>query len=219
MTRFISYQRVSTREQGKSGLGLEAQLETIGRFIAGAGGDLIDTFVDVQSGADETRPQLQAAIDLAQATGATLIAAKQDRLTRDPLHWFTMQKLGIKIITCDNPTGAKMLAGIQAMFGENERELISMRTKAALAAKKARGEHLGSRDMGKVQAAAAAQRSRQAQERASLIYPIIEHIRSLGVTTLRGIARELEQRKNCETARGGRWTATQVSQVLARCEA
>ena len=219
MTLFISYERVSTREQGKSGLGLDAQMDVISRFIAGAGGDLVEAFIDVQSGADETRPQLKAAIEMAQATGASLIVSKQDRLTRDAGHWFAMQKLGIEIVCCDNPTGAELLSGVNAVLGQHERRLISERTKAALAAKKARGEHLGSRNIHKVAAASAVVRSQQAQERANLIYPIIEHIRSLGVTTLRGIARELEQRKGTDTARGGKWTATQVSQVLARCEA
>jgi|TARA_Y100000034_G_scaffold4005_2_gene4753 DNA invertase Pin-like site-specific DNA recombinase len=219
MTLFISYQRVSTREQGKSGLGLDAQMDVISRFIAGAGGDLVEAFIDVQSGADESRPQLQAAIAFAQANQVAIIVSKQDRLTRDAGHWFAMQKLGIEIVCCDNPTGAELLSGVNAVLGQHERRLISERTKAALAAKKARGEHLGSRDIRKVAAASAAVRSRQAQERAEIIYPIIEHLRQLGITTLRGIARELEQRKNCETARGGRWTATQVSQVIARCEA
>ena len=219
MTSFIAYQRVSTREQGKSGLGLEAQAAAIGAYLLNTGGDLVETFTDIESGSHDDRTQLNLALEECQATGATLIAAKQDRITRNAGYWFIIKKLGIDIVCCDNPTGAELLSGVNAVLGQHERWLISERTKAALAAKKARGEHLGSRDIRKVAAASAAVRSRQAQERAEIIYPIIEHLRQLGITTLRGIARELEQRKNCETARGGRWTATQVSQVIARCEA
>ena len=219
MTGFIAYQRVSTREQGKSGLGLEAQAAAIGRFIEGAGGDLVETFTDIESGAHDDRPQLLAAIARCKAEGLTLIASKQDRLTRDAAHAFQLKKMGIEIVCADRPGGDDLMYGIDAVLGQRERTTISERTIAALAAAKARGVILGSRNIKKVSRAAAVARTAKAQRQAKKVYPIIEHIRSLGITTLRGIASELSQRKGADTARGGAWSAQQVSNVIARCEA
>ena len=218
MTRFIAYQRVSTREQGKSGLGLEAQAETIRRHIELAGGDLVETFTDIESGAHDDRPQLLAAIARCKAEELSLIVAKGCRLTRDAAFAFFLRKVGIEIVICDQ-SGSTLEYGMRAVFDQEVRESISERTIAALAAAKARGVILGSRDIKKVSRAAAVARTAKAQCQAEKVYPIIEHIRSLGITTLRGIASELSQRKGADTARGGAWSAQQVSNVIARCEA
>jgi len=217
--QYVAYLRVSTQEQGKSGLGLEAQAETIRRHIELAGGNLFQTFTDIESGGNDDRDQLTRAISRCKTEGLTLIVTKLDRLTRDAAYALELRKNGLKLVICDQPDGGELLYGINAVLGQHERSMISERTIAALAAAKARGVILGSRNIKKVSRAAAVARTAKAQRQAKKVYPIIEHIRSLGITTLRGIASELSQRKGADTARGGAWSAQQVSNVIARCEA
>lgn len=141
--KFISYMRVSTLKQGKSGLGLEAQREAVSQYLNGGDWELVQEFVEVESGRKNNRPELEKAIRLCQAVGAMLVVAKFDRLSRDAHFLLGLQKAGIKFVAADNPQANELTVGILALVAQNEAEAISTRTKAALAAAKARGQQLG----------------------------------------------------------------------------
>jgi DNA invertase Pin-like site-specific DNA recombinase len=137
--KYVSYIRVSAKKQGASGLGLEAQRETINSFINGGQWDLLKEFQEVESGKNNDRPELQKALTHCQLTGATLLVAKLDRLSRD-VHFITsLEKAGVEFTVCDFPFANKFTMNIFAALAQYERELISQRTTVALQAKKARG--------------------------------------------------------------------------------
>lgn len=136
---YIAYFRVSTAGQGASGLGLDAQREAVKAYAP----DIIEEFVEVESGKVDNRPQLLAAIAQCQATGATLLIAKLDRLSRDAAFLFTLRKSGVQILAADMPGAGMLEFGVRAIFAQHEREQISQRTKAALQAAKANGKVLG----------------------------------------------------------------------------
>ncbi len=145
-TKFVAYYRVSTDKQGKSGLGLEAQEAAVVAFIASKGEDarLLASFVEIESGKrSDNRPQLKLAMEQARLTGATLLIAKMDRLSRDAHFLLGLQKAGVKFVAADMPEANELVVGIMAMIAQAERQMISARTKAALAAAKARGVKLG----------------------------------------------------------------------------
>jgi len=220
MTRFIAYTRVSTQEQGKSGLGLAAQAEAISRFIAFDDFNLIETYTDIASGKDSNRPQLLAAIARCRKEKATLIVAKLDRLTRIAAFALGLVDQGLPVVVCDCPTAGSLEYGFRALIAEEEGRKISERTKAALQAAKARGQVLGNPNVADISKLGVRVNVEKAERHARHNYEIITIIREkLGVTSLRGIARELENRKDAVTSRGGVWSAQQVSNVLARCEA
>lgn len=221
--KFISYCRVSTAKQGNSGLGLEAQRETIRQYLNGGDWQLIGEFVEVESGKNNDRPELAKALKDCQLTGATLLVAKLDRLSRD-IHFITsLEKAGIEFIVCDFPTANRFTIHIFAALAQYERELISQRTKAALAAKKARGAVLGSpenlteenRDKGRMQGRAAIQD--RADRFARMVAPKILEYQDQGIESLRGIASRLNQ-DHVLTARGkaGTWTPTAVKNLVDR---
>lgn len=137
--RFVSYLRVSTARQGASGLGLEAQREAVSRHIAAAGPEAVHLaeFVEVESGKRADRPELRAAIEEAQLTGAVLVIAKLDRLSRDAHFLLGLQKAGVEFIACDIPQANRLTVGVLAVVAQHEREMIGERTRAALAAKRA----------------------------------------------------------------------------------
>jgi DNA invertase Pin-like site-specific DNA recombinase len=141
--KFVSYVRVSTAEQGQSGLGLEAQTQAVNEYVSRVSCDLIAQFVEVESGSRNDRPQLKAAIDLCKKQKATLIIAKLDRLARNVAFISTLMESGISFLAADNPHANKLMLHILAAFAEHERDQIRARTKAALAAAKARGVELG----------------------------------------------------------------------------
>lgn len=143
MKKFCVYIRVSTRQQGDSHLGLEAQLSTCQNYINSVDGELTEVFQDVQSGKCRTRPGLWKAIDYCKETGATLVFAKLDRLARDVEFTFHVINTGIDVYFCDMPVCNTMILGVISALAQYERELISSRTKAALQEKKRRGEKLG----------------------------------------------------------------------------
>lgn len=142
-TNFVAYYRVSTASQGRSGLGLEAQQDSVSRFVASSRGSVIASFTDIESGKRDNRPQLALAIALAKSVGATLLVAKLDRLSRSVGFIFQLRDCGTNFICADMPEFTTLTLAIFAGMAMNERELISSRTKAALAAKKARGFTLG----------------------------------------------------------------------------
>ena len=141
--RFISLLRVSTDKQGISGLGLEAQRDHVDRYIEGVAGELIQEFVEVASGRKTDRTVLDQAIELCQVYNATLILKSFDRLSRDAHFLLGLQKSGIRLLASDTPQANELTEGILALVAQQEAQAISSRTKAALAAAKARGVKLG----------------------------------------------------------------------------
>ena len=142
MIKYTAYYRVSTLSQGKSGLGLEAQKEAVRRFT-NCDNCVIDEFIEVASGKDDTRTELTKAIAKAKETGTKLLIAKLDRLSRNAAFIFTLRDTQVDFVCCDMPDANTLTIGIFATLAQHERELISSRTKAALQAKKDRGDKLG----------------------------------------------------------------------------
>jgi DNA invertase Pin-like site-specific DNA recombinase len=215
--RFVSYRRVSTEDQGVSGLGLEAQQSTIDAYVKAQGGVYVGEFVEVASGSDDERPELAKARDAASKHKAILICAKLDRLSRDLAYIATFLK-GVKgkapeFVACDNPHANKTTLQMTGLFAEFERERISVRTREALAALKARGVKLGGTNLEGARASSLAKRQATANDGKAKVMRSIESIQSAGITTLKGIAAELNAR-GIATPRGGEWSATQVSRVL-----
>ena len=140
--RYIPYYRVSTVRQGQSGLGLEAQRAAVHAFVPQPG-QLLEEFVEVESGRKNQRPQLLAAIAAARQHHATLLIAKLDRLSRNASFILALRDSGVDFVCCDMPDANTLTVGIFALIAQHEREMISQRTKDALAAKKARGAVLG----------------------------------------------------------------------------
>jgi DNA invertase Pin-like site-specific DNA recombinase len=215
--RFVSYLRVSTDRQGKSGLGVEAQRAAVLAFLNGGAWTLLHEFVEVESGkTDDHRPELHKALEHCKLTGATLIVAKLDRLSRDAAFLLNLSKSGVDVRACDIPEANTMMFGIMAVFAQHERELISKRTKDALAASKARGTKLGGWRGGPVPDSAKATEARQkaADGFAASVAPMIRELRRTGCS-LAKIAATLTER-GIRTARNGRWSAASVSNVLKR---
>jgi DNA invertase Pin-like site-specific DNA recombinase len=220
--KFVGYIRVSTDKQGKSGLGIEAQRKAIADFLNGGYWELIAEFMEVESGKHDDRRELQKAFKHCQMTGATLVIAKLDRLSRDSHFIGSVMKSGIEFIVCDMPAANKFTIHILAAVAEHEREMISQRTKAALQAAKARGKTLGSPSNLNQEAAAKGRvigvkaRQSKADEFAATISPIIQDLVSQGMS-LNRMANELNKR-NILTARGksGSWTPTAVKNAIAR---
>src|SRR5215213_6425076 len=140
---FVSYLRVSTDRQGRSGLGLEAQRKAVDDFLNGGQWELIAEFVEVESGKRDDRPKLAEALALCRLHSAILVIAKLDRLSRDAAFLLGLQKAGVRFVAADMPEANELVVGILAVVAQAERKMISARTKAALAAAKARGVRLG----------------------------------------------------------------------------
>ncbi|EKN00827.1 recombinase family protein [Acidocella sp. MX-AZ02] len=220
---FISYFRVSTEKQGRSGLGLEAQQEAVAAYLAAHPGRVIASFVEVESGKRNDRPELAKALAACKLKGATLIVAKLDRLARNARFLLSVvEGTGDGgVVFCDMPQippgpVGKFLVTQMAAVGELEAGLISARTKAALVAAKARGKVLGGYRGGpKADTALAAEaRSRQADDFAARVRPLVDDLRGRGMS-LRQIAERLGA-EGVETARGGAWTADAVRRVMLR---
>jgi DNA invertase Pin-like site-specific DNA recombinase len=220
--RFVSYLRVSTDKQGRSGLGLEAQREAVNAFLNGGNWKLDAEVIEIESGKNNDRPQLAAALRQCTLTGATLVVAKLDRLSRDQAFLMSVYEgTGAGgVVFCDLPSvpaGAvgRFLVQTMASVAELERGLISQRTKAALQAAKARGVRLGGfRGFVPNATAGAAGNVKAATAFAEQVGPVIEELRQRGLS-LRAVAEELAAR-GIKTPRGGVWTATSVRSVLGR---
>lgn len=221
---FVAYLRVSTDRQGRSGLGLEAQQAAIRAFLRPLDRLLEPPFVEVESGRRMDRPQLRAALARCREAGATLLIAKLDRLARD-VHFISgLMKEGVPFIAADMPDTDPFMLHVRAAVAEEEARMISRRTKAALAAAKARGVRLGgdrghrpaaAPDAREGSAAAAEARSRKAARDAMRLLPAIEAAREAGAVTLQAIAAHLAK-EGVPTPGGGAWTATTVRRVLLR---
>jgi DNA invertase Pin-like site-specific DNA recombinase len=221
----VLYYRVSTASQGRSGLGLDAQRNAVEKFCRTRGCEVLAEFTEVESVKRDDRPELAKAMHHAKVTGATLVIAKLDRLSRNAAFLLQLQESGVRFIAADMPEACNLTVGILALVAQQEREAISSRTKAALAAAKARGKRLGNpngadplRRAAKGNTAAVGALKEAADRHAANLRPIVDNLRGRGVTSLPAIATALNEMR-METPRGGRWHPSSVKNLLARLEA
>ena len=219
---FVSYLRVSTQKQGQSGLGLEAQRKAVEDYLNGGDWNLIEEVVEVESGKKNKRPKLNEAIELCKASGATLVVAKIDRLTRDAAFLLNLKDAGIDFIAADMPEANRLTIGIMALVAEQEREAISKRTKEALAAAKVRGVQLGAyRDGNFVGRAGTSQDAKNASEARTALYrrrataklPMIKKVDPDDSLSLRGIAQKLNDMGVPTISGKGSWSANSVRRL------
>lgn len=241
MGKAVAYYRVSTEGQGRSGLGLDAQRHAVLRLCEAKGWQVIKPFKEVESGKRNDRPELEAALAHCRQTGAKLVVAKLDRLSRNAAFTLQLRDSGVDFICADNPDVNRLTIGILALVAEQEREAISQRTKDALAAAKARataegvgikadgtpwkaGARLGNpngaaafRRAAKGNAASREAATANADAFAEGLRGVIADIRSAGVTSMQRIADELN-RRHMRTPRNGQWSAGNVHRLLARLD-
>ncbi|WP_369695447.1 recombinase family protein [Jiella marina] len=177
----------------------------------------------MESGRKNDRPKLAEAMRLARLHNATLVIAKLDRLSRDAHFLLGLEKAGVDFVAADMPTANRLTVGIMAMVADEERRMISRRTKDALATAKARGVKLGgdrsnlAAESTKGRAVSIARRQEKAMQHAADLTPVIEDIRSEGISSMSAIAKALNER-SFKTARGGQWQAVQVQRVLEKMQ-
>ena len=217
--KFVSYLRVSTQRQGKSGLGLEAQREAVAAYLNGGHWTLVSEIVEVESGKRSDRPELAKALSLCRLHRATLLVAKLDRLARNVAFISALMEAGVRFVAVDLPQANELTVHIMASMAEYEAKAISQRTKAALAAAKARGKALGGLrwDITAVSArgrklALQTRRENAAKYRADIL-PVIQDKQAKGAATLRQIADALNA-DGTPAPRGGEWSAVQVQRIL-----
>ncbi|MEQ8585602.1 MAG: recombinase family protein [Thalassobaculaceae bacterium] len=207
----MAYFRVSTDRQGQSGLGLEAQREAVERFVSADGGDLIETFTEVESGKRKGRPELSAAIAMCRRRKATLVIAKLDRLARNVHFVSGLMESGVDFVATDNPHANRLMVHMLAAFAEHEREMISARTKSALAAAKARGVTLGATGIDRARENRAA-----ADAFACEMAPILKRLVARhGATRYEALAQALNERQ-IPTSTGKTWQRTTVRRLVTR---
>lgn len=209
-TPAITYLRVSTDRQGRSGLGLEAQRAAVAAYVAGR--PVLGEFVEVESGRKDDRPQLAAALALCRQRRAVLVIAKLDRLTRSVAFISNLMASDVEFVAADMPQANRLTVHILAAVAEHEREMIAQRTKVALAAAKARGVRLGNPRPDMVAARAVA--SGNAARFRAAIQPQIQVLRA-GGRSLRSIAIELNAR-GISSPRGGFWHAGSIRAMLGK---
>ena len=220
--KFISYLRVSTEKQGASGLGLEAQRKAIENYLNGGRWKLIKEFMEVESGKRaDNRPMLRKALETCKRTGAKLLIAKLDRLSRNVAFIANLLESGVEFVACDFPTANRLTIHVVSAMAEYEREMISKRTREALKAAKERGVRLGSPKgltraaMKNGRALSLKVRQEKAHDYAKRVYPLIEALKAEGLS-LNEIARKLTTEGEL-TPRGlSTWTPTTVRNVLLR---
>lgn len=240
MAAAVAYYRVSTAAQGRSALGLDAQREQVQGLARARGLSILAEFTEVESGKRNDRPALAEALHYAKVTGAVLVIAKLDRLSRNAAFLLTLRDSGARFIAADMPDANDVTVGIMAVMAEEERKAISERTRAALAQVRQRirqgGSHLSRRSgsqiarLGNPNGAAALRRAAKgnaaavaalkagADAHARDVAPIVERLRAEGVTSLGGLAAALNER-GIRTARGGRWHAATVKNLVSRLAA
>jgi DNA invertase Pin-like site-specific DNA recombinase len=210
---FVSYYRVSTGRQGNSGLELDAQRQAVLDYLGGKPeNQLVAEYTEIESGKKSDRPELQSALAACKRHKATLIIAKLDRLARNVAFIANLMESGVEFVAVDNPHASKLMLHMLAAFAEHEREQISSRTKAALAAAKARGVKLGSH--GHI---LAVNNKREASEFAQSSAGTITEIRLRGITTVRAIRDELN-RQGIPSASGRGWHIPTVFRLLERID-
>jgi len=230
MKNFIAYYRVSTKQQGASGLGLDAQRNAVTAFAAQHGASIVKEFTEVESGKKSDRPELTAALACAKRAGATLVVAKLDRLARNVHFLSGLMESGVDFLAVDNPAANKLTVHIMAAMAEYEREAISARTKAALAEAKARGVALGSARPGHWEGREEARRqglekgrkqarkaiSEKARAEYADLLPSIQEMRARGMS-LQAIAGALNKQGH-KTRRGKDFGPSQIQRILERAE-
>lgn len=216
MKRFVAYYRVSTAKQGHSGLGLEAQQQAVRQYLNGGAWELVGEFTEIESGKKDDRPQLAAALAACRRFKAILVIAKLDRLARNVAFIANLMETKTEFVAVDLPDANELTIHIMAAMAQHERKMISARTKAALAAAKARGTTLGGfRGVVVNQALGTQTNADRAREwaqggvgkevadmkaRGWSLWEIAHHLNDLGV----------------KTRRGGDWQATTVKRVLEK---
>ncbi|MFG6552458.1 recombinase family protein [Sulfitobacter sp. 1A16808] len=223
--RFVSYLRVSTKRQGQEGLGIAAQRRAVEEFLNGGSWELISEFIEVESGGNNQRVELQRAIATAKAHGAKLLIAKLDRLSRNASFLLSLRDAGVEFVAADMPDANRFTVGIMALVAEQEREAISQRTKAALKAAKARGVQLGayregvfvgrvgtSKDVAKARAAKAA----NAQVKAENLRFVMDRVDPAGTLSLRQLAAQLNADGIPTPSGRGRWAPQTVKRLKGR---
>ena len=217
--KFIAYYRVSTQVQGRSGLGLDAQRNTVAAYLARKQGDTVQEFVEIETGkganALDRRPQLRAALDACRKHGATLLIAKLDRLARNVHFVSGLLETGCDFVAADMPEANKVMIQMHAVMSEWERDQISERTKAALAAAKARGVKLGVAGAQNLRRCLE-ERKAQADARASKLTGLVAGFGARGLSQ-RTIMSELNA-AGVAAPRGGAWSLVQVQRLLKRVE-
>lgn len=221
--QIVSYLRVSTARQGASGLGLEAQRAAVQGFAAGAGHTIVAELVEVESGRKADRPQLAAALGLCRLHRATLVIAKLDRLARNVAFIANLMDGGVEFVACDMPHANRLTLHLMAAMAEYERDMISQRTKAALAAAKARGVKLGNPNgvahlrKGCVEAASRSTlvRSKKALAHDNAVGGVIDKLASSGLTSCCEIAQHLNI-LGIPSPSGRVWSPAQVRITIKR---
>jgi DNA invertase Pin-like site-specific DNA recombinase len=218
--KYVAYLRVSTDAQGKSGLGLEAQRKAIADFVKHEA-LIVAEFVEVESGKKNDRPQLAKALAMAKQAKCVLLIAKLDRLARNVAFIANLLDSNVDVVAADMPEANRFMFHVMAAVAEQEAVAISERTKAALRAAKARGVKLGWANPRR----AAEQKASSFKGRLVNILGAEAHLLSVrgqvealqgkGMTTLLGLAEALNA-SNAKTARGGRWHASTVRNLLIR---
>jgi DNA invertase Pin-like site-specific DNA recombinase len=209
MPQYVAYYRVSTDKQGIKGLGMDAQREAVARFMTGKG-DLAEQFIEVESGRKDNRPQLHAALAECRKRRAVLVIAKLDRLARN-VHFISgLMNSDVEFVAVDMPSANRLTIHILAAVAEHEREMISQRTKAALAAAKARGTKLGNPRAAEAAVIARAAKPQHAPQ--PEVLKLMTEWKGQG-RGLREITRELN-RLNIRTPQGKQWYASTVRSQL-----
>lgn len=213
--QFVAYYRVSTQRQGASGLGIEAQRHTVSQYLAGSARTTVGEFVEVETGkgsnALEKRPQLRLALEMCKKTGATLLIAKLDRLARNVHFVSGLIETSVDFIAADMPNANKVMIQMHAVMSEWERDQISERTKAALAAAKARGVVLGATGPANLKTCNDL-RQQKAQEFRERLRPVLDGMLAQGLTR-----RAMVERLNAlgiKAPMGGAWSLGQVQRLV-----
>lgn len=219
---FVAYYRVSTARQGRSGLGLDAQKQAVADYLNGGARRVLREYTEIESGKRKDRPELLKALAHCRQTGATLVIAKLDRLSRDAAFLLSLRDSEVAFVAADMPEANRLTIGIMALVAEQEREAISRRTREALAAAKRRGVKLGNpygakplRDAGKGNRAALAAIQANADRFAEELRPVIGELRDARIRTLERIASALNDR-GMKTPRDAQWHPSSVRNLLAR---
>lgn len=220
--KIVTYIRVSTDKQGRSGLGLEAQRAAITAYAQTANAVTVAQFKEVESGRDNSRPELAKALKMARIMGAKLVIAKLDRLSRNAAFLLKLQDSGVDFTACDMPDASPFTVGIMSVLAQQESRQISDRTRRAMQAGKERGQTFGNpngaaalRRAGKGNSDAIQAVQARANARAHDLSDTLEDLESKGFTTLKAQANELN-RRGIKTARGGQWHASSVSNLRKR---
>lgn len=227
--KWVAYYRVSTERQGRSGLGLQAQRDAVAAHLGTVHGRMVAEFTETESGRNDERPELQRALMRAKVSGARLIIAKMDRLSRRAAFLLQLRDSGVRFLAADNPEADETVVGIMAVIAQREVKMIRQRTKEALAVARKRlakeGRRLGNpngaaalRRAGKGNTAALAQVAADTAARAENYRSTLADVDPTGTLSLRSVADELNRRE-IEGPGGGRWYAASVARLRGRLAA